>query len=61
MEIKILAPVIWAVILVSVFIGTYIMNRNTPKPEGCEELINEISCRGCRQLSCGHHPTKKIV
>lgn len=56
MNIRLLAPIVWAILLVSIFIITYIMNRNTPKPEGCEEIINEVSCRGCKQLSCGHHP-----
>lgn len=56
MNIRLLAPIVWAILLVSIFIITYIMNRNTPKPEGCEEIINEVSCRCCKQLSCGHHP-----
>lgn len=40
----------------SVYALLYYMNKNTPKPEGCEEI--ESSCSGCHITSCGHHPSQ---
>ena len=44
-----------AVVLVSValFIFTYILNKRTPKPEGCENVGSE--CEGCQMTSCSHY------
>ncbi|MFQ6873982.1 MAG: hypothetical protein ACLT6Z_03910 [Coprobacillus cateniformis] len=39
-------------ILIVVFIGTYLLNKNTPKPEGCEELSE---CGGCNNIACSHN------
>ncbi|MDO5089580.1 MAG: hypothetical protein Q4D53_07330 [Leptotrichiaceae bacterium] len=54
-----LAPLLWVLFLVGIFILTYILNKKTPKPEGCENLISKAGCAGCRQFSCGHHPDRK--
>ena len=43
--------------LVGVFILTYIGNKNTPKPEGMEDL--QADCSGCHDISCGHHSAHK--
>ena len=45
---------IFMIIMVSIFILTYLGNKNTPKPEGCEDL--KADCGGCHDISCGHHP-----
>ena len=44
-------------ILVAVFILTYVGNKKTPVPEGCENLKAE--CGGCHDISCGNHPAHK--
>ena len=44
------------VICVGLFIGSYILNRRTPKPEGCENLGSE--CEGCQMTSCSHYVEK---
>ena len=53
--------IIWAVVimtlLISAFIGTYVLNKNTPKPEGCEDL--DENCEGCQIVSCSHRKEKK--
>jgi hypothetical protein len=47
-----LAAIIWMAILVAIYIGTYILNKKTPKPEGCEELKE---CSGCANVACSHY------
>ena len=39
------------------FIGTYILNKRTPKPEGCEDIGSE--CEGCQITSCSHYKEKE--
>ncbi|MCI5745665.1 MAG: hypothetical protein MR270_05220 [Erysipelotrichaceae bacterium] len=40
-------------VCVALFIFSYLLNKKTPKPEGCE---NEgIECEGCQMTSCSHH------
>ena len=38
------------IFLIGVFIFTYLLNKKTPKPEGCENL--EENCEGCQIASC---------
>ncbi len=45
--------IVWLGILIAVFIGTYIWNKNTPKPVGCEDVSEE--CGGCANIACTHH------
>ena len=37
-EIRIVIAVLIVLVCVGLFIGTYILNKRTPKPEGCENL-----------------------
>lgn len=45
---------IWAIIIVMVlivlFVLSYVLNKNTPKPEGCEKL--DAACKTCPITSC---------
>lgn len=41
-------------VCVALFIGTYLLNKHTKKPEGCENL--EENCSGCTLVGCSHHP-----
>ncbi|NLI94463.1 MAG: hypothetical protein GX350_01455 [Erysipelotrichaceae bacterium] len=50
--VSILAAIIILTVLIGLFIYSYIANRKTPKPEGCEENI--IACAGCQVVACGH-------
>lgn len=54
---KILAPVLWMGFLVGMFIITYLLNKKTPKPKGCEFI--SPGCKGCKMISCGHHPSRE--
>lgn len=44
------------VVSVGMFLGTYILNKRTPKPEGCE---NMEECEGCQMTSCSHYINKE--
>ena len=37
------------------YAGAYYLNHKTPVPEGCEDL--QTGCSGCKDFSCGHHPS----
>ena len=43
-------------ICAGLFIFTYIINKRTPKPDGCEEIGSE--CEGCQMTSCSHYVKK---
>lgn len=53
--------VIFAIIIVGVAVGlfifSYLLNKRTPKPEGCESLSEE--CEGCSILTCSHRIEKE--
>ena len=55
-EIRIVIAVLIVLVCVGLFIGTYILNKRTPKPEGCENIGSE--CEGCQITSCSHHQNK---
>lgn len=41
-------------LLVTIYIGSYLLNKRTKKPAGSEDLT--ASCTGCAITTCGHHP-----
>lgn len=43
--------------LVGIYIFLFLMNKKTPKPEGCENL--KADCEGCKDIYCPNHPTKE--
>ena len=44
------------VVCVVLFIGTYVLNKRTPKPDGCEDVGSE--CEGCQITSCSNYKQK---
>jgi hypothetical protein len=42
------------IVAIGLFIGSYLLNKKTPKPEGCEDTSKE--CGACGIVSCSHHP-----
>ena len=48
--------ILWLGLLIAVFIGTYLWNKHTPKPDGCEDLSE---CGGCNNIACSHHSAHK--
>ena len=43
--------------LVLAFVFSYLLNKKTPKPEGCENL--EENCEGCQITSCPNRKEMK--
>lgn len=43
---------LWMALLIAIYITTYLLNKKTPKPEGCEEMSE---CSGCANIACSHH------
>ncbi len=43
-------------VCIGLFIVSYLLNKKTPKPDGCEE--KEEHCDTCGITSCFHHPSK---
>ena len=43
--------------LVCAFVFSYLLNKKTPKPEGCENL--DENCEGCQITSCSHRIENK--
>ena len=53
----IILAVLFVVLCIGLFIFTYVLNKRTPKPEGCEDIGSE--CEGCQITSCSHYKEKK--
>ncbi len=43
--------ILWVGVLVAVMIASYLLNKRTPLPEGCEEVV----CEGCADIACSHN------
>lgn len=53
---RIILAVVILLVCVGLFIFTYILNKRTPKPEGCQDISAE--CEGCQITSCSHYKEK---
>lgn len=53
---KIVLAGIIMIFLVGAFVGSYLLNKKTPKPEGCENL--DENCEGCQITSCPNRREK---
>jgi hypothetical protein len=38
--------------LVLIYIGTYLLNKRTPIPEECREIVDKASCTSCHNFAC---------
>lgn len=54
---SILAAILVITGLIFAFIFSYLLNKKTPKPEGCENF--EENCEGCQITSCSHRIENK--
>lgn len=48
--IRIVIAVLIVLVLVGLFITSYLLNKKTPKPEGCQEITS--SCSSCEISAC---------
>lgn len=51
---KVFAGIGIVVAAVLLFVGSYVLNKRTKKPDGCESL----DCEGCSITNCSHNPNK---
>ena len=54
---KLLGSIGVVVFCVFLFVGTYLLNKKTKKPEGCIDASEY--CEGCSLTSCSHHPSNE--
>ena len=54
-----IAAIIVFVALASIVAASYVLNKNTKVPEGCENI--KADCEGCKITSCINHPSKGEV
>lgn len=52
---KILVTVLVLAGVIGLYIGSYILNKRTPVPEGIEPIAD---CDACNTTSCSQHPSK---
>lgn len=52
---SLVASIVVVTICIVLFVLTYLLNKNTKKPDGCETL----NCEGCSLTECSNHPNKK--
>ena len=50
------AAIVLFIVLASIVGVSYVLNKNTKVPEGCENLKDD--CEGCNISSCINHPSK---
>lgn len=43
------------ILLVALFFISYVLNKKTPIPEECKNLIDEEKCVGCQNITCSHY------
>lgn len=44
------------VLLIVLFFVTYLLNKRTPIPKGCEKIAYDVqSCSGCKEVACEYH------
>jgi len=51
---NILVPVLVIGSLVTMYIVTYMLNKNTPIPEECLLVVDEATCESCHSFTCGN-------
>lgn len=39
--------------LVIIYITTYTLNKRTPIPEECREIVDKAKCTSCKNFACG--------
>ncbi len=48
--------IILIIFLIGLFFVSYLLNKRTPIPKGCEQIAYDVqSCSGCKETSCEYH------
>ena len=40
--------------LVGIYFLTYTMNKRTPIPEECRDIVKDAACKSCNNFACSH-------
>jgi hypothetical protein len=40
--------------LIGLYILIYFLNKKTPIPEECKDIINDAACNTCNNFTCSH-------
>lgn len=40
--------------LVFVYILSYVLNKKTPVPEECREIVDQTKCESCHSFTCSY-------
>ena len=54
-KIMLIVAILTICLLVAIFFITYILNKRTPVPKGCEKLMENEHCQGCQNVSCKYY------
>ena len=54
---KVFASIGVVLVCIALFIGSFLLNKKTKKPDGYENL--DETCSGCQLTQCSHHPNQK--
>ena len=46
------AGLITVAVIIGLYLLTYVMNKRTPVPEGCEVNVSEATCGACNNYAC---------
>lgn len=49
-----LIPIIVIGGLVTVYILSYVLNKRTPVPEECLEIVDTTNCESCHSFTCAY-------
>ena len=50
------------VFLFALFFVSYVLNKKTPIPKGCEQIAYDVqNCSGCSDLACEYHIRAKEI
>ena len=54
---KLVYAAIVLIVLIVIFVVSFLLNKKTEKPEGCEEITEQ--CMHCSITSCSHNKIKE--
>lgn len=53
MEPAVILAIVVVIALLAIFFITYVLNKKTPVPEGCENIkISDENCNSCGNMDC---------
>lgn len=54
--------IIVIVTLLAIFVISFVVNKKTPVPKGCEDLkVSDEKCQACNNTSCRYHKEPDVT